>query len=94
MHTEIYKFLQQIPKWKVTTYKVIADKFDTHPRAVWKIMNINQDPITYPCYKVIRSNGEIWWYEPGCDAKIKKLEADGIKIVNWKIDKKFIWYWE
>jgi O6-methylguanine-DNA--protein-cysteine methyltransferase len=53
---KVYKFLQTIPYSKVISYQTIADKFDINPRYVGKIMNQNQNPDIYPCYKVVRSD--------------------------------------
>ena len=88
---EIYKFLQTIPKWKVVSYKTIADKFGIHPRYAGRIMNQNQEPDKYPCYKVIQSDWTLWWYGLWCEDKIRRLENDGIEIVDEKIDKKYFW---
>lgn len=56
LYLQVYQFLQTIPKGRVVTYKTIADKFSIHPRYVGRILHINQDPETYPCYKVIKSD--------------------------------------
>ncbi len=86
---QIYKFLQTIPKWKVVSYKTIADKFNIHPRYVGKIMNQNQNLDIYPCYKVIRSDWNLWWYWPWCEEKIKRLKSNWIQIIDNKIDKTY-----
>ncbi|MFZ2718495.1 MAG: MGMT family protein [Candidatus Absconditicoccaceae bacterium] len=86
---QIYKFLQTIPHGKVVSYKTIADKFDIHPRYVGKIMNQNQNPDIYPCYKVIRSDGNLGGYGGGCEEKIKRLKSDGIQIIDSKIGKTY-----
>ncbi|MDD3302875.1 MAG: MGMT family protein [Candidatus Gracilibacteria bacterium] len=88
---QILSFLQTIPKGKVSTYKLIAERFQVHPRAVAQVMRYNKDPITYPCYKVIAHSGKISGYntERGVDEKIEKLEKDGIEIINGKINKKY-----
>ena len=85
--------LKKIPKGKVTTYKLLAEKCNTSPRAIGKIMANNQDPIGCPCYKVVKSSGEIGGYsgKNGIKGKIKLLEKDGIKIINGKIDKKYFY---
>lgn len=90
---KVLKYLQEIPKWKVTTYKRIWDKFSIHPRAVSVYMKYNERPDLYPCFKVIKSNLEVWWYswEDGVDWKIKRLKKEGIRVVKWKIDKKYIY---
>ncbi len=90
-YTQIYHFLATIPKGKVVSYKTIADKFHIHPRTVGIIMGQNKQPDKYPCYKVIASDGKLWWYSSkrGCEEKIEKLKKDGIEIHNGKIDKKY-----
>lgn len=88
---QILSFLQTIPKGKVSTYKLIASKFGTHPRAVASVMRFNKDPIKYPCYKVVANDGKISWYntERWVEEKIEKLEKDGIEIINGKVLKKY-----
>ncbi len=87
----MYKLLLQIPKGKVTTYKILANKLGSHPRAVGKMLNCNQEPEKYPCYKVIMSSGKLGGYEHGINKKIKLLKKDGVRISNNKIEKKYIY---
>jgi alkylated DNA nucleotide flippase Atl1 len=89
--SQILSYLQTIPKGKVSTYKLIAEKFWVHPRSVAQVMRYNKDPITYPCYKVIAHDWKISWYntERWVQEKIEKLEKDGIEIINWKINNKY-----
>ena len=91
MKEKILKFLQTIKKGKVVSYKYIADKFGTHPRAVAMIMKHNKDPILYPCYKVVSASGNISWYSTTwwVNSKIKKLKKDWIVVKKGKIDKKY-----
>ncbi|MBS3053351.1 MAG: MGMT family protein [Candidatus Aenigmarchaeota archaeon] len=85
--------LRKIPKGKVTTYGELARATKSSPRAIGQIMKRNEDPEIYPCYKVVSSSGAIGGYA-GCvkgkkiDEKISKLNKDGIKIINGKIDLK------
>lgn len=58
---KINKHLKKLPKGKVTTYKKLAEKFDSHPRAIAKIVATNKDK-SVPCYKVIRSDGKLGGY--------------------------------
>lgn len=85
----LYDFLQTIPKWKVVSYKFLAEKFWTHPRTIARILAQNIDQDKYPCYKVVCSDGKISWYNLWVEQKISKLEKDWIIINNWKIDKKY-----
>lgn len=89
---QILEHLLTIPKWKVTTYKNIAQKFSVHPRKVSQTMRYNKNPEKYPCYKVIASNWNLSWYSWvwWIDSKIKKLLRDWIEVIDWKIDEKYI----
>jgi methylated-DNA-[protein]-cysteine S-methyltransferase len=91
LYLQVYQFLQTIPKGKVVTYKTIADRFSIHPRYVGRILHINQDHETYPCYKVIKSDGGVSGYALGCEDKIRRLVHDGIEITDGKIDQKYFW---
>ena len=55
----ILEFLQTIPRGKVVTYKSLADRFDVHPRKIAMVMKHNKKPDIYPCYKVIKTSGEL-----------------------------------
>lgn len=77
--------LTKIPKGKITTYGLLAKKFNTSPRAIGKIMNSNKHPDKYPCYKVIMSDGSLGGYGLGIEKKIKLLKKDNIKIKNNKV---------
>jgi O-6-methylguanine DNA methyltransferase len=87
----VLELLTKIPKGKVTTYGELARAAGTSPRAVGQIMRHNSDPITYPCYKVVASDGRVHGYS-GCmkgakvNRKISLLKNDGIEISNGKID--------
>jgi len=92
MHKAIL-FLKKIPKGKVVIYKEMARVCKTSPRAIGKIMANNSDPVGYPCYKVVSSNGELRGYSGrgGLIAKKELLEKDGIEVVNGKVDKKYFY---
>lgn len=87
--------LRKIPRGKVTTYAALARAAKSSPRAIGQVLRRNERPDLYPCYKVIKSSGEIGGYA-GCikgrkiKEKISKLRKDGIKIAGRKIDKKFV----
>ena len=54
---EVLAFIASLPRNKVTTYKALAEKFHTHPRAIATYMRTNKDLDTYPCYKVVAADG-------------------------------------
>lgn len=89
---QILGFLQTIPKWKVATYKSIADRFKVHPRKVAAVMKYNKHPDIYPCYKVIAASWKISgysWYD-WVSSKIQMLQADWIWINDGIIESKYM----
>lgn len=90
---KILEKLLEIPKWKVTTYKILADIFNVHSRKIASVMKQNKNPEIFPCYKVISHSLKISWYSwPNwVQSKVEMLENDWIKIIDWKIDRKYIY---
>lgn len=82
---KLWLLLKRIPRGKVTTYKIIAKKPGTHPRAVGKMLNSNPRPVVVPCHRVVRSGGGIGGYIIGVKRKIWLLKKEGIKIEKGKI---------
>ena len=85
---KIQKLLLKIPEGKVTTYAILADKLKV-PRGgryVGNLLHINPLPERYPCYKVVKSNGESGGYARGAKEKIKRLRQDGISIRSGRIE--------
>lgn len=86
----VYQLLREIPKGKVTTYKIIADKLGNKAyRAIGKITSLNPDIPATPCHRVVKSDGSISGYAHGINKKIALLLQEGVvvksdKIVNFK----------
>lgn len=91
---KVLEYILTIPAWKVTTYKILAEKFKVHPRTIASIMKYNKEPSIYPCYKVIASDGKLSGYNSvrWVQEKIEKLEKDHIKIIDGKIDTKYFYH--
>ncbi len=78
-----YCLIQKIPKGRVTTYKIIAEKLGIKAyRLIGQIMKRNPYPKKWPCHRVIMSNGKIGGYAYGKEEKIALLCAEGLKINN------------
>lgn len=92
MHQAI-RLLIKIPRGKVATYKEMARVCGTSPRAIGYHMAHNQDPIGFPCYKVISSSGDLGGYSGrgGISGKRRMLERDGIKLIKGKVDKRYFY---
>lgn len=87
---QVLSFLQSLPKDKVTTYKALAKKFDTHPRAIAVYMRTNKELDIYPCYKVVSNDGWLSGYVLWVPEKIRRLTVDGV-IINWdKVSEEYI----
>lgn len=85
-HQRCYDLLKKIPKGKVTTYQEIACALNTRAwRAVGSAMANNQDLITIPCHRVVRSNGDVGEYALGSDKKSELLSAEGVHIQDNKV---------
>jgi alkylated DNA nucleotide flippase Atl1 len=93
INLRVLTFLQKIPKWKVITYKKLWEIFWVHPRKIASIMRYNKNPEIYPCYKVVSYDWKTSWYSAydWVTSKIKMLENDWIKIINWVIDEKYFY---
>ena len=73
----VYKEVKKIPKGKTSTYKKIADKLNTSPRAIGQALAKNPYE-SVPCHRVIMSNGEIGGYKGSINnkEKIRKLKQE------------------
>ena len=92
----IYDYLTSIPKGKVVTYGQIAEYLGNKglARYVGTALHKNPDGDKYPCYKVLNSKGELAeaFVFGGKEIQKKRLEKEGIKVVQYKVDlKKYQW---
>jgi len=84
--SKVYKLLSQIPKGKVTTYKLVADKLNSKAyRAVGSACNKNPYTPKIPCHRVVNSDGRVGGFAKGTGKKIEMLKKEGIIIVNGKV---------
>lgn len=90
MKEKVYNYLLTIPKGKVTTYKRIAEYLGDArlARVVGNILHNNPDEEKYHCYKVVNSRGMLAsnFAFGGIDGQRKKLEADGVEVVNNRVN--------
>ena len=88
---EVYEYLRTIPNGKVVTYGQIAIALGNkgYVRAIGNILHNNPDPIKYPCYKVVNSKGCLaknFGDRGGINTQKKRLEADGIEVIDYRVD--------
>ena len=89
---EVYELLREIPDGRVTTYGRIAQRLGSryYARAVGNALHLNPDGDKYPCYKVVNSKGRLSdnYAFGGIEAQKKRLEAEGIEVIDYKVDLK------
>jgi len=87
---KVYDYLTIIPKGKVVTYKQVAEYLGNKglARVIGNILHKNPDGDKYPCYKVLNSKGKLAeaFVFGGKNIQKERLENDGIKVVNDKVD--------
>jgi methylated-DNA-[protein]-cysteine S-methyltransferase len=82
----VYDEVSKIPFGKLSTYKNIATKINSSPRAVGQALKKNDRPRIIPCHRIIKSNKEIGGYfGKNYSEKIKILKEEGHKILNGKL---------
>ena len=88
----IYEAVKKIPRGKVATYAQVAELAGNKRmcRAVGNALHKNPEPATTPGYRVVNSKGELSgeFAFGGPGAQQRLLEADGIEVVNGKVDLK------
>ena len=89
-YKEVYELLLDIPYGKVTTYARIGELLGNrrYARAAGNALHANPDGEKYPCYKVVNSKGRLSdnYAFGGIEAQKKRLEADGIEVIDYKVD--------
>ena len=88
----IYEAVKKIPKGSVATYGQIAELAGNKgmARAVGNALHKNPAPDNIPCYRVVNSKGELTgaFAYRGANRLENILKADGIEVVNGKVDLK------
>lgn len=86
----VFQIVSQIPQGKVATYGQIARMTDTGPRAVGRYLHKNEDPKTFPCHRVVHSDGSLagGFAFGGKDEQLRLLESEGVVFQNGRINLK------
>ena len=86
----IYEAVKKIPKGKVATYGRVAELAGDKKmaRAVGNALHNNPDPDNIPCFRVVNAKGELSgsFAFGGLNAQADLLIADGIEVINGKVD--------
>jgi methylated-DNA-[protein]-cysteine S-methyltransferase len=85
---QCYQTLQdKVPAGRVITYGGLAQLIG-HPnahRAVGNAMNKNPFAPKVPCHRVVKSNGDLGGFALDLKIKIKRLQKEGVQVMNNKI---------
>lgn len=88
----IYEAVKKIPRGKVATYGQVAEMAGNKKmaRAVGNALHRNPDPEKIPCYRVVNAKGELAgeFAFGGEGAQARLLQADGIAVVDGRVDLK------
>ena len=88
----IYEAVKKIPRGKVATYGQVAEMAENKKmaRAVGNALHKNPDPEKIPCYRVVNAKGELAgeFAFGGEGAQARLLQADGIAVVDGRVDLK------
>lgn len=86
-NNKVLSLVKKIPRGKVTTYKILAQKLGNKnlARAVGNALPLNKELIKVPCHRVIKTSGRVGNYVSGVAKKIKLLHNEGIRIKRGKI---------
>lgn len=87
---KIYEVVKSIPRGKVATYGQVAELAGNKKlaRVVGNALHKNPEPKIIPCHRVINAKGELAtnFAFGGAEAQKKLLEAEGVKVVNNRVD--------
>jgi len=88
----IYEAVKRIPCGHVATYGQVAEMAGDRKmaRAVGNALHKNPDPESIPCFRVVNSKGELAgeFAFGGAGAQARLLEAEGIEVVDGRVDLK------
>ena len=83
LQERVWQKLSEIPKGKVTTYKLLANALQSRAvRAVASAVGKNPNAPQIPCHRVVQSSGKIGNYTHplGVARKIELLKAEGVGV--------------
>ena len=74
----VWELLAAIPYGETRTYRWLADRLGSHPRAVGSAVAHNPLSIVVPCHRVLGSGGSLTGYAGGLQRKASLLALEGV----------------
>ena len=88
----IYEAVKKIPFGRVATYAQVAGMAGDRKmaRAVGNALHRNPEPGTVPCFRVVNSKGQLSgeFAFGGLGAQARLLEAEGVEVIDGRVDLK------
>jgi len=88
----IYEAVKRIPCGRVATYAQVAEMAGDRKmaRAVGNALHRNPEPGIVPCFRVVNSKGQLSgeFAFGGLGAQARLLEAEGVEVIDGKVDLK------
>lgn len=84
----VYKIVKKIPRGKVMTYGQVAKALGTRDaRRVGQALHANTNP-EIPCHRVVFADGNLapGYAFGGREEQKKRLEGEGVRLVDNKVD--------
>ena len=81
---KVYEACKQIPSGRFTTYKLLAQHIQSHPRAVGQALKRNPFAPVVPCHRVIASDYSlgVFYGEMQSNRKVLMLKDEGVEFEN------------
>lgn len=88
LRTSVFELVAQIPRGKVTTYLALARAAGTGPRVIGRVLHTNTDTSSYPCHRVIKSDGTVasGYAFGGPDQQLELLRREGVVAEQGRIN--------
>src|SRR5699024_1640950 len=77
---KVWQQLRQIPYGTTETYRQLAQRLNSSPRAVGKAVSKNPILLFISCHRILGQNGTLTGYSGGLERKKKLLAIETIKL--------------
>jgi methylated-DNA-[protein]-cysteine S-methyltransferase len=82
----VWKLIEKIPRGRVTTYKIIAEKLGTRAyRSVGRACGMNPNAPIVACHRVVSSDGKLGGYSSGVKKKVQLLKKENVRFNKGRI---------
>ena len=88
---KVWALTVRVPRGQVTTYGHIARRLGTDAaRAVGQALHRNPYAPKVPCHRVVGADGKLTGFAGGLARKKQLLEAEGVRVLGDRVDRRHI----